>query len=187
MCSFEKAIFMIAYYARFCFWRYSGAPYYLAYTVNYKLHWVCIDSISFLAGVDNHCLATMSPNKDHFKDLQLRLIEECTGIGTELTTTGKCTFIMSIEGDDGGIHKVEIPNSVYVSGHQMALLSRQHRAQQAQDTVPDPMRTCMVNSNLSCTLYLNQKFKKIVPFEDIINTPFIQHYDRHNLRRNSHG
>ena len=41
-------------------------------TANYKLHQVYLDSDSFLIGVDNHCLATMSPNKDHFKDLKLR-------------------------------------------------------------------------------------------------------------------
>ena len=63
---------MIAYYASFPFHMYSGATYFLAYKANYNLHQVCFDSDSYIIGVDNCCLATMSPNNNHFKDLKLK-------------------------------------------------------------------------------------------------------------------
>lgn len=182
MCSLEKAIHMIAYYASFPFHKYSRTPQFLAYKANHNLHQVRFDSDSYTIGVDNHCSATMSPNKSHFKDLKLKQIGECTGIGTGLTIAGKGTFLMNIEDDDGGIHKIEIPNSLYVPGLRMVLLSPQHWAQQAKDTIPDPMGTCMVNSHLSCTLYWNQKkFKKTVPFDDITNTPSFHTADRKSV------
>ena len=172
MCSFEKSICMIAYYASFPFHKYSGVPYFPAYKANYNWHQVCFDFDSCIIGVNNHCLATMSPNKDHFKDLKLKQIGECTGIGIGLTIAGKGTFLMNIEDDNGGVHKIKIPNSFYFPGLWMVLLSPQHWAQQAKDTVPDPLGTCMINSHLPCTLYWNQKkFKKTVPFDDTIITP----------------
>ena len=123
MCSFEKAICMIADYASILFHWYSGAPYYLAYSANYNLHLVCFDSDAYLIGGDNYNLATISPNKDHFKDLKLKQIRACTDIGTGLKITGKGTFLMIFEEDDGKIHKTEIPNSLYVPGLWMILLS----------------------------------------------------------------
>ena len=59
-------------------------------------------------------------------DLKLMQIGECIGIGTGLTIADKGTFIMNIEDDDGGIHKIEIPNSLHVTGLQMVLHSPQH-------------------------------------------------------------
>ena len=107
------------------------------------------DSDSYTIGVNNHCLATISPNKDHFKNIKLKQIGKCTGNGTGWTIAGKGTFHINIEEDDGGgIHKVEIPNSLYFSSLCMVLLSPQHWAQQAKD----PMGTSMLNSHLSCTL-----------------------------------
>ena len=70
-----------------------------------------------MIGVDNLCLATMSPNKNHFKDLKLRQIGKCTCIATGLTIAGIDTFSMNIKEDDSGIHKIETPNSLYVLGH----------------------------------------------------------------------
>ena len=91
--------------------------------------------------MDSHCLATMLPNKDHFKDLMLKQIGECTGIGTRLTIASKGHFLMNSEDDNGGIHKIEIPNSLYVPGLWMVLLTSQHWGQQAKDTIPDSMGT----------------------------------------------
>ena len=52
-------------------------------------------------------MATISPNEDHSEKLENALA---------LAQDGKGTFIVNIEDDDGGIHKVEIPNSLYVPG-----------------------------------------------------------------------
>ena len=85
---------------------YSKALHNVAVAANYHLHQVCFDSDSFLIGLDNNCLATMSHNKDHFKDFKFRQIRECTGIGTGLMTAGKGTVSMNIEDDDGRIDKM---------------------------------------------------------------------------------
>ena len=66
-CSVKEVIYMITCYARLPSHMYSGDPYYLAHFAKYNLHQVCTDSDSFLICVDNHCLAIMLPNKDHFK------------------------------------------------------------------------------------------------------------------------
>ena len=81
----------------------------------------------------NHCLATMSHNENHFKDLKVKQIRECTCICTGLTIAGKGNLLMN---DNGRIHKIEIPNSLYVPSLWMVLLSPQHWNQQAKETVP---------------------------------------------------
>ena len=81
---------------------------------------------SFLIGVNNCCLVTMSVNNDHSKDLKLKQLEECTGIDTGSTIAGKGTFIMNIEDENGTINKIEMPSSLYAPNLCMVLLSPQY-------------------------------------------------------------
>ena len=164
---------MIIYLTTHLFSLSSGPLHHTVYAIYNNLHQVHFDF-----DVDNYCLATMSPNKNHFKDLKLRQIGECISIGTGLTVAVEGTFTMNIEDDDGRNHKIEIPNSLYVLGLHIVLLSPLHWAQQAQDTVHDPMGTCLVNGHLSCTLYWSENSRKKSPSMTLQTLHlFIQHLD----------
>ena len=75
------------------------------------------DSDLFLIGVDYHANKMISPYKHMFKDLKAILGIYCEGFndrGWGATLEGVGTFILQLEDDDGGIHVIEIPNSLYI-------------------------------------------------------------------------
>jgi hypothetical protein len=131
------------------------------------------DSDSFKIGIDNHASRTMSPNKDHFEDLTLyNTTTTVGGIGSGLSIKGVGTFVFKIEDDDGGVHRIKIPNSLYVPGLKTVLLSPQHWAQEARDHHPKPEGTCSSNTSKACVLYWNQlQYKRTVYFHRSTNTP----------------
>ena len=140
MCSFEKMICMNAYYSRFPFGKCSGAPYHLAYRANYNLHWVCFDSDSFLVSVDNHFWPQCLPMK------------AISRISSSNQLKNALAFWHRIDN-----------SSLFFPGLWIVLLNPQHQAQQAQDIVPDPMRTYKASGHLSYTLYWNKKVQENGP------------------------
>ena len=96
------------------FYMYSEALHHIAYTACYNLLQFCFDHDSFITGMDNHCSATMSPNEDHFKNLELKHMGELTVIVPGLTFLRKSIFIMNIEDEYGSIHNIEIPKRLYI-------------------------------------------------------------------------
>lgn len=81
----------------------------------------------------------MVKSKDYFEDLVLddhkRRVD---GIEGGLEILGRGTFRFDIEDDDGEVHTIRIPNSVYVPGLRYCLLSPQHWAQMANNHHPAP-------------------------------------------------
>ena len=129
------------------------------------------DSISI--GVDTHCSATMSPCPEHFHDLQLtNSLGRCTGINGTLSVGGIGTFYFKLMDDEGVVHDIVIPNSLYIPDLPQSLISPFHWAQQAEDHAPIAEGTgCKTNSH-SLVLFWNQKkFKRTIPLASTTNTP----------------
>jgi hypothetical protein len=102
-----------------------------------------------------------------FEDLQLiDNAGEVNGIGEGLAIKGKGTFKFSIEDDNGKIHTIRIPNSLYLPGLRQCLLSPQHWAQEAGDG-----QTWMGNFERECVLNWHGGGKKTVFFDPSTNTP----------------
>jgi hypothetical protein len=128
---------------------------------------VRFDSDSFFIGIDNHASSCMANAPHLFEDLQLiDNAGEVNGIGEGLAIKGKGTFKFSIEDDNGKIHTIRIPNSLYLPGLRQCLLSPQHWAQEAGDG-----QTWMGNFERECVLNWHGGGKKTVFFDPSTNTP----------------
>jgi hypothetical protein len=104
-----------------------------------------------------------------FEDLQLTDdAGEVRGIGNELAIEGKGTFKFLLEDNQGKIHTIKIPNSLYLSGLKQCLLSPQHWAQEAGDG-----QTWMGNFERECVLHWHGGGKKTVFFDPSTNTPIL--------------
>ena len=102
-----------------------------------------------------------------FEDLHLiDNAGEVNGIGEGLAIKGKGIFKFSIEDDNGKIHTIKIPNSLYLPGLRQCLLSPQHWAQEAGDG-----QTWMGNFERECVLNWHGGGKKTVLFDPSTNTP----------------
>jgi len=95
---------------------------------------VRFDLDSFPIGIDNHASRCMANAPHLFEDLRLNdNAGEVNGIGKGLAIMGTGTFKFSIEDDIRKIHTIRIPNSLYLPGLKVCLLSPQHWAQEAGD------------------------------------------------------
>ncbi len=131
------------------------------------------DSDSFAVGVDNHASCCMGNNRWLFENLVLvRTAQKVGGISNGLMIQGKRMLVLTINDDTGKPHRVRIPNSLYLPGLRMCLLSPQHWAQEARDYYPLPNGTRMENNVNNCVLFWGQgKFSKMIPFDAAMNTP----------------
>jgi hypothetical protein len=134
---------------------------------------VRFDTDSFQIGIDNHCSVSMVKSTDLLEDLVLdNHKRRVNGIEGGLEILGRGTFVFNIEDDDGKIHTVRIPNSVYVPGLRYCLLSPQHWAQMANDHHPTPRGTRMENDDQHCILIWGQgHHRRSVPHSSSTNTP----------------
>jgi hypothetical protein len=124
-------------------------------------------SDSFSIGIDNHASRCMANAPHLFEDLQLTNdAGEVNGIGNGLAIKGKETFKFSIEDNNGWIHTIKIPNSLYLPGLKQCLLSQRHWAQKAGDG-----QTWMGNFERECVLNWHGRGKKTVSFDPSTNTP----------------
>jgi hypothetical protein len=99
-----------------------------------------------------------------FEDLRLNNNKgQVDGINSGLDIAGQGTFKFNITNDDGQIHAIKIPNSLYVPNLKGCLLLPQHWAQEAGDK-----QTWMGNYRDSCVLNWRGG-KKTVPFQPTTN------------------
>jgi len=124
---------------------------------------VRFDSDSFAVGVDNHASRCMGNNKRLFDNLILaRTLHRIGGINKGLAIQGKGTLVINIDDDNGKPHRIKIPNSLYLPGLKMCLLSPQHWAQEARDNYPLPARewktTHTVASSCGVKVYSPRQF-----------------------------
>ena len=81
----------------------------------------------FAIGIDNHASRCMGNDKRLFENLVLaNTTEHVGGISKGLAIEGKGTLVLTINDDNGKPHKLRIPNSLYLPGLRMCLLSPQH-------------------------------------------------------------
>ena len=105
---------------------------------------VRFDSDSFAVGINNHASRCMGNDKRLFDNLILtRTLQRVGGISKGLAIQGKGTLVININDDNGKPHRIKIPNSLYLPGLKMCLLSPQHWAQEARDNYPLPNGTRM--------------------------------------------
>ena len=105
-------------------------------------------------------------NSPHlFDDLILSDVGKIDGINEGLAILGKGTFKFNISNNNGRVHCIHIPNSLYLPKLQGCLLSPQHWAQEAGDN-----ETWMGNFAHCCILHWLGG-KKTVPFHTSTNTP----------------
>ena len=74
-------------------------------------------------------------------DGDLKLVEgyhQVDGIGLSVAIKGIGTFKFRLEDDDGQVHTIQVPNSLYVPYLKRVLLAPHHWAQEAQDNAPTP-------------------------------------------------
>jgi hypothetical protein len=85
---------------------------------------VWFNSNLFAIGVDNHASRCMGNDKRIFKNLVLACTaQQVGGISKGLVIKGKGTLVVTINDDNGKPHRIKIPNSLYLPGLRMCLLS----------------------------------------------------------------
>jgi hypothetical protein len=109
---------------------------------------VRFDSDSYLIRVDNHASRCMATAPHLFEDLHLDNDKgQVDGINSGLDIAGQGTFRFNITNDDGKIHAIKVPNSLYVPNLKRCLLLPQHWVQEA-----GYKQTWMENYRDSCVL-----------------------------------
>jgi hypothetical protein len=91
-----------------------------------------------------------------FKDLKLGDVGEVEGIKSGLDIKGMGTFKFKIKDDNGMLHKIKIPNSLYVPELKRCLLSPQHWVQEAKDNYLRPKGSRMGQDDEFYYLYWGQ-------------------------------
>jgi hypothetical protein len=100
-----------------------------------------------------------------FEDLHLDNKGQVDGINSGLDITGQGTFQFNIINNDGKLHAIKIPNSLYLPNLKRCLLSPQHWVQEAGGK-----QTWMGNCRDNCVLNWRGG-KKTVPFQPMTNVP----------------
>ncbi len=124
---------------------------------------VRFDSDSYLIGVDNHASKCMANAPHLFEDLHLNNKGQVDGINSGLNIAGQGIFKFNITNNDGKLHTIKIPNSLYVPNLKRCLLLPQYWAQEVGDE-----QTWMGNYRDSCVLNWRGG-KKTVPFQPMTN------------------
>ena len=74
-------------------------------------------------------------------DGDLKLFEgdhQVDGIGSSIDIKGVGTFKFRLEDDDGQLHTIRVPNSIYVPSLKKVLLAPHHWAQETHDITSNP-------------------------------------------------
>jgi hypothetical protein len=121
------------------------------------------DSDSYPIGIDCHASHCMV-NAHLLKDLKLKAVGEVEGIKQGLDIKGIGIFKLKLGDDNGKMHKIKIPNSLFLPDLKRFLLSPQHKAQEAGDNYSLLRGTQMKNDGENCILIWGQaKYKKLIP------------------------
>ncbi len=143
----------------FCFHALAGIK---GDSISSQVHF---DSDSFLIRIDNHALYCMVNSPHLFDDLILSDVGKVGEINDGLAILGKGTFKFSISDNNGRVHCICIPNSLYLPKLHGCLLSPQHWAQEVGDN-----QTRMRNFAHCCVLHWFGG-QKTVPFHTLTITP----------------
>ena len=168
------------YYGLLCDFFSSLPPFqqFLAMVAHQDKSFKCnFDTDGFMIGVDTLCSRTMSGCKTHFRSLRdPTTVDQVQGIGdSSMKIEGIGTFFFSLHDDDGKYHTFEVPNSLYVPGIKLPLLSPQHWAKEADDHKPLYNGTSARFDDDACHLYWKQgHYEKTIPYDPTTNTPIFK-------------
>ena len=93
------------------------------------------DSNSYPIGIDTHALRCMVNAPHLFEDLKLGEVGGVEGIKSGLDIKGTGSFKFKIKDNNSMMHKIKIPNSLYVPELKRCLLSPQHWVQKAKTMI----------------------------------------------------
>jgi hypothetical protein len=158
-CRVESSLRHLRQSHLFCFHALAGIK---GGSISSQVHF---DSDSFPIRIDNHALYCMANSLHLFNNLILLDVGKVNGINDGLAILGKGTFKFSISDDNGRVHCIRIPNSLYLPKLHGCLLSPQHWAQKVGDN-----QTWMGNFAHCCVLHWFGG-QKMVPFHTLTNTP----------------
>jgi hypothetical protein len=131
---------------------------------------VRFDSNSYPIGIDTHASRCMVNAPHLFEDLKLGEVGEVEGIKSGLDIKGTGTFKFKIKDNNGMLHEIKIPNSLYVPELKRCLLSPQHWVQEAKYNFPRPKGTRMSQDNEFYYVYWDQaKYQKLIPYDPSTN------------------
>jgi hypothetical protein len=109
---------------------------------------MCFDTDSFLIGVNTFASVTMATQPEHFVDLVLsNQGSSVEGIQGGLVIEGHGTSRFNIKDDNGNVHQIKIPNSMFIPDLKYCLLLPQPWAQEAKDKYPLPQETRMADND----------------------------------------
>jgi len=129
---------------------------------------VCsFDTDSLPLRVDNCTSKTMSNKVEDFVGPFKDVNQKVKGIGgTVLDGIKEATFKLNIEDDQGRVHQILIPGSLYVPKGRVRLLSPQHWAQTAKDNKPKPRGTYCGTYDDCIELWWDQRqYTRTVPLD----------------------
>jgi hypothetical protein len=113
--------------------------------------------------------AAWSTHLTFFEDL-IGDVGEVEGIKSGLDIKGIGTFKFKIKDNNGMLHEIKIPNSLYVPELRRCLLSPQHWVQEAKDNYPRPKGTMMGQDDEFYYVYWGQaKYRKSIPYNPLTN------------------
>ena len=118
------------------------------------------DSNSFRIGVDTLFTHMLSGSNNHFEKQKFYKGQSVKGILGGLEIAGECTFIFRIQSDDRQINTIKIPQSFYVPGLKLPILSPKHWAQTVKDNSPIKFGTKLEADEEGCTVLGQQQTRK---------------------------
>ena len=127
------------------------------------------DTDSFLIGVDSFASVTMATRPKKFEDLILDAGQSVQGIEGGLAIKGHGTFIFNIEDDEGTVHHIKIPDSMYVPDLKCCLLSPQHWAQKAHNSARG--KRMEIDADGVILIWGHGNYRHTIPHSCNMNTP----------------
>ena len=94
------------------------------------------------------------------------------GIGSGIAIKEIGTFKFKLEDNNGQVHTIQAPHSLYVPSLKRVLLDPHNWAQEAQDNLLTPRGTWIATYDNCIILYWNQgKYKRTILLSTNTNTP----------------
>lgn len=126
-----------------------------------------LDTDSRAIGIDNRCSAYLSGYTDDFIGELTPTDKIIKGFGgTQTTNVSRGTALIRLEDDTGRIHTFKLPNSYYVPGCNVRLLSPQHWSQQLRRQRQGPAYSTTTGTEVTLTA---KGFTKTIPLDPSTN------------------
>jgi hypothetical protein len=125
------------------------------------------DTDSSLLRIDNCATRSISPDtSDFISELRPVLNTRVQGVGGKVGNVMSGTIQWQIEDNQGRVHTLHLPNSLYVPAAPSRLLSPQHWAQTAADNTPVRWGTWCATYDNQVILYWDQRrFQRTIPLD----------------------